>query len=327
MLKFILRRFLNYLVLVAVATVMAYLLASMALNPRARYENRNPPFPETTIDKILNDLNTNPKTPIPQRFVRWGKGVAHGDFGKTFAGEPISDEMGRRIGVSLRLLLIGAILGATLGVTVGVWGAVRQHRVSDNVATVASFVILSTPVFLLAVLIKLSAIQLNESLGRTLLYTTGEMTPGLAGGWFANVADRVGHLILPTLTLTLGGIAIYSRYQRSTMLDVMGAEYLRTAQAKGLRRRKALVKHGLRTALIPMATFFAYTFGLLVVGAAFTEKIFGWHGMGEWLIDSISNQDINAVVAVTAFTAVMILIAGMLSDIMTAALDPRVRIR
>jgi peptide/nickel transport system permease protein len=76
-----------------------------------------------------------------------------------------------------------------------------------------------------------------------------------------------------------------------------------------------------------MATFFAYTFGLLVVGAAFTEKIFGWHGMGEWLIDSISNQDINAVVAVTAFTAVMILIAGMLSDIMTAALDPRVRIR
>src|SRR5438093_7339482 len=240
MLKFILRRLLNYLVLTAVATVMAYFLASVALNPRARYENRNPPFPETTIDKILNDLNTSPSAPIPQRFTTWVKGVAHGDFGKPFAGEPVSDERGRRIGVSLRLLLIGSILGATLGVAVGVWGAVRQHRLSDRVATVGSFVILSTPVFLLAVLVKLGAIQINESLGRTLLYTTGELTPGLAGGWFGNIADRVGHLVLPTLTLTLGGIAFYSRYQRSTMLDVMGADYLRTAQAKGLRRPKSL---------------------------------------------------------------------------------------
>jgi glutathione transport system permease protein len=327
MLKFVLRRLLNYLVLTGVASVMTFFLASFALNPRARYEGRNPPIPDATIDHILTGLNMNPRTPIPERFAIWAKGVAHGDFGKTIAGDPISQEMRRRIGVSLRLLVIGSILGATLGVAVGVWGAVRQHKVSDRTATMLSFVILSTPVFLLAVLLKYGAIQMNEGLGRTILYTTGEVTPGLAGGWFQSFTNRLGHLTLPTLSLTLGGIALYSRYQRSTMLDVMGADYLRTAQAKGLRRSRALVKHGLRTALIPMATFFAYAFSLLIVGAAFTEKIFGWHGMGEWVIDSITNQDINVVVAVTAFTAVMILIAGMLSDILTAALDPRVRVR
>jgi peptide/nickel transport system permease protein len=107
----------------------------------------------------------------------------------------------------------------------------------------------------------------------------------------------------------------------------MGADFLRTAQAKGLRRRTALVKHGLRTALIPMATFFAYSFGLLLTGATFTEKIFGWHGMGEWFIDSISQNDVNVVVAVIVFQAVLILLAGLLSDVLYAALDPRVRIR
>jgi peptide/nickel transport system permease protein len=122
-------------------------------------------------------------------------------------------------------------------------------------------------------------------------------------------------------------VAVYSRYQRNSFLDVMGSDFLRTAQAKGLRRRKALVKHGLRTALIPMTTFFAYSFGLLLTGAAFTEKIYGWHGMGEWFIDAIGNNDVNVVAAVIVFSAVLILIAGLIADLLYAALDPRVRIR
>ena len=135
------------------------------------------------------------------------------------------------------------------------------------------------------------------------------------------------HLVLPTLGIVLSQVAFYSRYQRNSFLDVMGSDFLRTAQAKGLHRRTALIKHGLRTALIPMATFFAYSFGLLLTGAVFTEKIFGWHGMGEWFIDSINNNDVNVVAAVTVFSAVLILLAGLLSDLAYAALDPRVRIR
>jgi peptide/nickel transport system permease protein len=155
----------------------------------------------------------------------------------------------------------------------------------------------------------------------------GEKTPGLDGGTFTLLKDRLSHLILPTLGIVLSQVAFYSRYQRNSFLDVMGSDFLRTAQAKGLRRRTALIKHGLRTALIPMATFFAYSFGLLLTGATFTEKIFGWHGMGEWFIDSITNNDVNVVAAVIVFSAVLILLAGLIADVLYAALDPRVRIR
>lgn len=327
MVKFLLRRFLNYLVLTALATVLGFFLASTTLHPRANFEGRNPPIPEASVDRFLDGLNMNDKTPVLARFQTWVKGVLRGDFGKTFGGQPVAEEMRRRIGVSLRLLLIGSVLGATIGVAVGVWGAVRQYKFSDYTATFFSFLVLSTPVFLLAVLLKLGALEVNAAAGRTILYNTGEVTPGLTGGWFATALNRLQHLALPTLSIALGSVAFYSRYQRSTMLDVMGSDFLRTAQAKGLRRARALVKHGLRTALIPMTTFFAYAFGVLIAGATFTEKIFGWHGMGEWLIDSITLNDINVVVAVTGFAAVLILIAGMLSDLLTAALDPRVRVR
>ena len=148
----------------------------------------------------------------------------------------------------------------------------------------------------------------------------------MTGGFWAKAGDRAQHLVLPSLTLILGQIAIYSRYQRNAMLDVLGSDFVRTAQAKGLRRRTALTKHALRIALIPSVTFFAYDFGLLLVGATFTEKIFGWHGMGEWFIDSVTKNDVNAVAAVSTFAAVLVLVAGLMSDVAYALLDPRIRV-
>ncbi|MGH9268928.1 MAG: ABC transporter permease, partial [Acidimicrobiales bacterium] len=224
-------------------------------------------------------------------------------------------------------LLIGSILGGTLGVLAGVVGAVRQYRPTDYTLTLTSFLILSTPVFLLAVLLKVGALHLNRATGATWLFFTGERTPGLEGGWLLLAADRIRHLILPTLAIVLGQVAFYSRYQRNSMLDVLGSDFLRTARAKGLRNRQALLRHGLRMALIPMATFFAYQFGLLLIGATFTEKIFGWHGMGEWFVDSVATNDVHVVAVVTLFAAVLVLIAGMLADIAYAALDPRIRLR
>jgi peptide/nickel transport system permease protein len=326
-LKFLVRRFLNYLVLVAVATSLGYFLASTSLHPRANYENRNPPPPKAVVEKQLDDLNINDRTPVLTRFRTWVGGVLRGDFNKTVYGQPVKSEMWRRMGVSLRLLLLGAILGALLGVTLGVISAVKQYHPVDYGGTVVSFLILSTPVFLLAVLLQVGGNWLNRKTGTQLLYYTGEFTPGLQGSRWDLALDRLQHLILPTMSIALGGIAFYSRYQRNSMLDVLGSDFLRTAQAKGLRRRQALVKHGLRTALIPLITFFAYSFGLLLTGATFTEKLFGWHGMGEWFINSVSTNDINVVATVILFDAVLILLAGLLADIAYAALDPRVRIR
>jgi peptide/nickel transport system permease protein len=329
MAAFLLRRLVYLVLLVIVSTSVAYVLAATQLNPRSRYDGRNPPPPPEAVDAVLDAVNMNDKTPLVDRFSRWAGGVLRGDLGRTIDNTPVGEEIGRRMWVSLRLLIVGAIVGTTLGVAAGAFSAVKQHRPADHVITIFSFVVLSTPVVVLAVLYKNFGIWLNDVLGFTgsvkLLYTTGEITPGLEFWSREGLVDRAAHLALPSLVLITSAVAFYGRYQRNAMLDVLGQDFLRTAQAKGLRRARALVKHGLRTALIPMATFFAYQFALLFVGATFTERIFGWHGMGEYFVDSVTKNDVNSVAAVTLFVAVLVLIAGFLSDLAYAVLDPRVR--
>jgi peptide/nickel transport system permease protein len=326
MAKFLLRRLANYAILIVIATSGAYALASISLKPRSNFEGRNPPPPERVVDEQLDELNLNDKTPVLERYATWVKGLARGDFGKTWDGNSVNAELARRIGVTLRLLLIATVVGGVLGILAGAWGAIRQYRVSDHVVTMLSFVILSIPVFVLAVVLEIVAVGFNNAVGTKVFEYTGEFTPGLEGGFFTHALDRLQHLILPSLTLVFGEIAIFSRYQRSAMLDVLGQDFVRTARAKGLRRRSALLKHALRTALIPSVTYFTFNFAILIVGTTFTEKIFGWHGMGEWLVDSVTRNDINAVAAVTCFAALVILLAGLLSDVFYAILDPRIRV-
>ena len=243
------------------------------------------------------------------------------------AGQPVADQLWSRIGISLRLVFIGSVVGAFLGVVIGAWGAIRQYKLSDRVITVLSLLILSIPTFVIANLLILGALQVNSVFGVHVFDYIGETSATLTGNGWAQFVDRLQHLVLPTLTLALGSIAGYSRYQRNAMLDVLGQDFIRTARAKGLTRRQALLKHGLRTALIPMATLFAYGVSGLVTGAVFTEKIFGWHGMGEWVVQGIATQDINIITAVTVFTGATVLLGGLLSDVIYAALDPRVRVR
>lgn len=324
---FLLRRFLNCLVLVLLATFLGYFLAASSLNPRARFEERNPPPPPAVVDQVLYELNLNDKTPVTVRFATWAGGVIRGDFGKTVDGDPVVGELGDRIGVSLRLLLLGSVLGSAIGVLAGLVCAVKQYHLTDYSLTLISFLLLSTPVFLLAVLFKVGALYVNQAAGTTIFYYAGEYTPGLSGGWWHQAVNRVQHLVLPTLAIALPLVAFYSRYQRSAMLDVLSSDFLRTAQAKGLRRWQALIRHGLRTALVPMVTLFSYQLGLLLISGTFTEKIFAWHGMGEWFIDSVAKNDVNVVAAVTLFVAVLVLLAGLLAELAYAALDPRVRVR
>ncbi|MDT5280301.1 MAG: glutathione transport system permease protein [Mycobacterium sp.] len=325
MTRFLARRLLNYIVLLALASFLTFGLASFAFHPLESLQQRNPRPPQAVIDAKRAELDLD--SPIPVRYLHWASGAVHGDFGTTIGGQPVSDELWRRIGVSLRLLIIGSIVGTVIGVVVGAWGAIRQYHLSDRVITVLSLLVISTPTFVIANLLILSALGVNTVLGVQLFEYTGETSPDAVGGAWNQFVDRLQHLVLPTFTLALGAIAGYSRYQRNAMLDVLGQDFIRTARAKGLTRRRALFKHGLRTALIPMATLFAYGVAGLVTGAVFTEKIFGWHGMGEWVVQGINTQDTNITAAITVFAGMTILLAGLLSDIIYAALDPRVRAR
>ena len=327
MIGFIVKRFINYAILSAIATLSAYLLASTILNPAARYLGRNPRPSDATISSILDGLGVNPKTPLIDRLWNWVVNlVAHGSLGDTIHNTSVVQEMTARAGTSLRLLVLGTVIAALVGVALGVWGAVRQYKASDQVISYASFTVLAMPAFVLGVLLMILATNVNGLLGMQLINFTGEYTPGLDGNWWVHLWDRAGHLLLPTIALALIGAAGYSRYQRSAMLDVLSADYIRTARSKGRTRGSALVRHGVRVALIPMSTYFAYSFATILAGAAVTELVFSWHGMGEFLIQAIQQDDINAFTGAILFNAVLILIAGTLSDIMYAALDPRVRV-
>jgi len=324
MTRFLARRLVNYLVLLALASFLTFTLTSLTFSPLNSLLQRNPRPPQAVIDAKAAELDLD--KPIPLRYGHWVAGAVRGDFGTTVNGQPVSDELWRRIGVSLRLLVIGSVLGTVIGVVVGAWGAIRQYRLSDRVITLLSLLVISTPTFVIANLAILAALRVNSILGVQLFEYTGETSPDAVGGPWNQFVDRLQHLILPTFTLALSAIAGYSRYQRNAMLDVLGQDFIRTARAKGLTRRQALFKHGLRTALIPMATLFAYGVAGLVTGAVFVEKIFGWHGMGEWVVQGIATQDTNIVAAITVFTGAVVLLAGLLSDVIYAFLDPRVRV-
>ena len=327
MIGFIVKRFINYAILSAIATLSAYVLASLILNPAGRYLGRNPRPSDGTISAILDGLGVNPNTPVIERLWTWLVNlVTHGSLGDTIHNTSVISEMSARAGTSLRLLILGTVIAAIVGVAVGVWGAVRQYRFSDQGISYASFTILATPSFVLGILLMIVATALNGFLGIQLITFTGEYTAGLDGSWWVLFWDRAAHLLLPTISLALIGAAGYSRYQRSAMLDVLSADYIRTARSKGRTRGSALIRHGVRVALIPMSTFFAYSFATVLAGAAVTELVFSWHGMGEFLFQSIQQSDINAFTGAVLFNAILVLIAGTLSDVVYAALDPRVRV-
>jgi peptide/nickel transport system permease protein len=319
-----LRRFVNYLILVFIATSLAYILASVSLHPKSNYLGRNPRPSDAVINSTLDSINANPNTPILDRYGHWLDDIVHGDLGTEVQGGSVNADVGRRLWVSGQLLVIGTIVGGLAGVAVGAWSAVRQYKFSDHFFTVTSFIVLSVPVFVLAILLQLLAVEINKWVGHRVLQYSGEFDPHVSGTLNVFI-NRLDHLILPTVVLVLVGAAFLSRYQRNAMLDVLASDYVRTARAKGLRRRTALTKHALRTALIPAITIFVYTFALIFVGATFTEEIFGWHGMGELFVTSIQSNDINATTAVTLFVAILVLVAGLMQDFAVALLDPRVR--
>ena len=322
--RYLLKRTLNYIVMLFVAVTLAYFLAASRLNPRLLYDITNPNLDWDSINASLKDKNINPDTPLFSRYWTWLQGVFHWDWGQKPKAGFVNDEISNRVWVSVRLVTGGFLIGTITGILIGAWTATRQYKFSDRSITMWSLLVLSTPTLVIAVLFQIITIRLGRAFNFQweFLGETGVRN----APFFTRMGDRLEHLLLPTLTLVLPLVAVYSRYQRNLMLDTLNADYVRTARAKGLTRRKAVFKHALRTALIPVGTFFAFSAAAVFTGATFTEFLFGWHGMGEYLITSITGQDINGAVAVAAFSAVTVFIGAMLSEVLVVVLDPRVRV-
>ena len=326
MLPYLARRLLNYAVLLFVAVTLTYFLAGTQLDPSSLYREGSQNLSQESVQTMLTNYNINTNDPVLGRYWIWLTNVVTDwNWGRTPMGASVNALVADRIWVSARLITIGSFLGITLGVALGAWAATRQYSVSDRLTTLASLVIISTPVIVIAVVLQMLAVLFNQATGTQFFEFIGET--GRYGDYFgAQLVDRLQHLLLPTLTLTLAYVAFYSRIQRNLMLDTLGADYVRTARAKGLRKGKALSRHALRTSLIPTGTYFAFSMATIFVGSAFVETVYGWHGMGIYAVNAIQQHDINGTVAVAAFAGMCVLIGAMLADIMVAILDPRVRV-
>lgn len=323
---YVARRLFNYAILLFVAISLTYFLAATQLNPRALYEVRNPPLDPVIVEQTLRAKNLSDQVPVLQRYWTWLTDIVlHWNWGQSPTGGSVNEEVSRRIWVSLRLITIGSLVGIVVGVVIGAWTATRQYKPSDRFFTATSLFLLSVPSFVIASVLQVWATGLNNATGLRLFEFVGETGEigGYPGAW---LVDRLQHLLLPTIVLILLNAAFFSRIQRNLMLDSLGSDYVRTARAKGLRRSRAVMKHALRTSLIPTGTYFAFSVATLFTGATFMEIIFSFHGMGEYGVTTILGQDVNGAVAVAAFSGVCVLFGAILADVMVAVLDPRVRL-
>lgn len=334
MTKYLLRRLLNYLILLFVAVTIAYFLAGTQLDPRSLLiENELTKMANTTylevvhtVDARLNAWNINPQEPIVERYVDWLGMIANWDWGYSPLGESVNQQVSNRIGLSLQLVFLGFFIGIIGGVAIGAWAAVHQYSIPDRIITILAMIIISTPAMVIAIGLQMTAVWFNNTFDTSFFQFIGPQATIPPKEFWPMILDRLQHLLLPTIAISLGGLATYSRYQRNLMLDTLGADYVRTARAKGLRYGTAVRKHALRTSLIPIATYFAFGIAGLVLGAAITEQVFGWEGMGIYGVRTIQAQDINGTAAVVAFSGAATLTGAFLSDVLIAAVDPRVRV-
>jgi peptide/nickel transport system permease protein len=324
MLSFIVRRLLIAIPLVLLSSVLVFVLVANSGDPLAELRGRNPPVSPQVIEARAHELGLD--KPMPQRYVSWLTNFAQGDMGKSVRGVEVRPLLWQRLKVTLRMVVLASILAIILAIGAGVLSAVKQYTPTDYTFTFVGFLFLSMPVFWLAALLKeYGAIRLNKLFGEQVVYTVGAETPNLSGTFAERLANYAGHLILPTVALALISFAAWSRYQRATMLDVLGSDYIRLARAKGLSRTRVMTRHALRNALIPLVTVVAIDIGAVIGGAVITERVFSWQGMGALLVDAVGANDVNVLLAWLMVTSVVVVVFNLIADVLYAVLDPRIR--
>ena len=324
MLSFIIRRLLIAIPLVLLSSVLVFVLVAYSGDPLAELKGRNPPVPEQTIKAREHELGLDKS--MPARYVTWLGNFVRGDMGKSIGGVEVRPLLWQRLKVTLRMVILASILAVILAIGAGVLSAVKQYTPTDYAFTFIGFLFLSMPVFWLAALLKeYGAIRFNKLFGEQVVYTVGAETPNLTGSFGDKLANYAGHLLLPTVALALISFAAWSRYQRATMLDVLGSDYIRLARAKGLSRSRVMTRHALRNALIPLVTVVAIDIGAVFGGAVITERVFSWQGMGALLVQGVTTNDVNVLLAWLMVTSVIVVLFNLIADVLYAVLDPRIR--
>jgi len=260
--------------------------------------------------------------PFYIQYVKWISAALTGNFGYSFVtNEHVSTILARRFPATLELFGIAFLVALMLAILIGVISAVRQGTATDYSLTILAYVGISMPAFLLGLL-------LQDIFGVWLHWLPTSGTGSYGGAVlspFASLLDHLQHLILPVIALSILFIAGWSRYMRSSMIEVVKQDYMRTARAKGVGTRALLVRHALRNAVIPLITIVALDFGAIAGGATITEGVFAWPGMGLLFIDSLNARDYPVLIAMLMLSAFFVIAFNLIADILYAVMDPRIR--
>ena len=307
--------------MLAISVILYGILYNMPGGPLAPYL-QNPHITPADIARLKHNLGMD--QPVPIQYLKWLGHVLIGDFGySTSNSEPVLQALLERLPATLELMGASLSVSILIGVGAGIISAVYRYSVLDYVITTGAFFGQAMPVFWFALMMQLAFAVHGIPLPGG--YQIQLPSAGIASSDTFDLGDRLVHLILPAAVLSLLGIATYSRFMRSSLLEVLGTDYMRTAAAKGLSFRAILFKHGLKNALIPVVTVIALSLPGLLAGAIFTETIFAWPGMGRLFINALYQSDLALLMGYLLLVAFLVVFSNLLADVLYAWLDPRVK--
>ena len=255
--------------------------------------------------------------PFIVRYVNWVKDLLKGNFGYSIVnGSSIASIVRTRLPATFELALIALVLSSIIGIGIGILSAIRQNGIIDYLGRIFAVLGQSIPQFFFGIcVVQLFAIKLGW------LPVNGRTSPGASG-----LGDAIVHLVLPVMTMTVAMCAVLMRYSRNTMLGVLNSDYIKTARSKGIPEWKVYIKHGFRNAMRPVLVILCFRLPMLIGGSVVIESVFGWPGIGSIITQSVVSGDYPVIMVTTLMVAVAILTASFLVDVLTAALDPRVRL-
>jgi glutathione transport system permease protein len=320
---YVLRRLLASIPVLIAASFLTFTFVAAASDPLAQIEQqRNVNF--AAIERVKEEKHL--EDPFIVRYGYWVRDAVTNSFGTTLLGDrPIWPELKRVLGNTLQLVFFAEMLAVLTAIAIGVYSAVRQYSMFDYATTGLSFLGLAFPVFWLALMLQIIVTTIYTKWGIRVAYTA-QLSSVDPGGGIHFVFDRIQHLVLPWLTLMVVNIAAYTRFLRSSMLEVINSDYVRTARAKGIMEHRVVLKHAFRNALIPLTTLVALNFGALIGGAVVTETIFALDGMGLYFVTALGAGDPYPIMAWLMITATMIVLANLAADVLLGYLDPRIRL-
>ena len=316
--KYILKRILQVIPLLILVSLISFFIIRLSpVDPLAELR-LNPSISQETLSKEMKRLKLD--KPIYIQYASWAKSFVQGDLGYTSAGEKVSTKLKERIPNTLLLTSIVIFMTWIVGIPLGVLAAIKKETAFDRILTVVSSIGMAIPSFFFAILMLIFAVKTGWfPVGGLTSYDFNEMS------FSGKIMDLSKHLVLPVIVLFTISLSGLQRQMRANMLEVLDSDYVKFARAKGLSEGKVIFKHALRNAINPMITLLGFEFAGLLSGAALTEYVFQFPGLGRLILEAVMKSDINLVMASLMMGTIMLILGNLIADILLMIADPRIR--